>query len=63
MKKTNKLDMSDAIQSGINEFGRLWERNGKQAETPVVNASAVSKSKQKFSLRVITKWFNFIKIQ
>ena len=63
MKKKNSLNIDDAIESGISEFGRLWQGNSSKNE---LEAEVISQSKQnktKSVIKIFAKVFNFIKIQ
>ena len=56
--------MTDAVQNGINDFGRLWLGKQKNTDTtePDIKPEQLDIPRQKFPLRVFIKILNFIKL-
>ena len=62
MNKNNKLDFTEAIQNGINDFARLWE--GKNAiDNKQVGYLENCKKSKLISFKLLVKLLTFIKFK
>ena len=60
MKRTNKLDFTEAIQNGINDFGRLWLGKKCSDNTPEVCVQTCKKTKR-ISFKALIKFLTLVK--